>query len=118
MQFNGAGKQIDFSVVVPVYNSERTLRFCLEALANQTIPKEKFEVIVVDDGSTDSTSEIARNFDVRYIFQKNRGPAMHGILGPMLQQAILFSSRIPTAFRTLIGLKRWCGHFQIRKSLP
>jgi glycosyltransferase involved in cell wall biosynthesis len=75
MQVNGAGKQIDFSVVVPVYNSERTLRFCLEALANQTIPKEKFEVIVVDDGSTDSTSEIARKFDVRYIFQKNQGPA-------------------------------------------
>jgi glycosyltransferase involved in cell wall biosynthesis len=75
MQFDGAEKRIDFSVVVPVYNSERTLAFCLQALANQTLPRERFEVIVVDDGSTDGTSKIAREFDVRYMFQKNQGPA-------------------------------------------
>ena len=77
----GDERQIEFSVVVPVYNSERTLGFCLEALSIQTLPRERFEVIVVDDGSTDRTSKIARQFDVRYMFQKNRGPASARNLG-------------------------------------
>jgi len=81
MQRIEAEKQIEFSVVVPAYNSESTLGFCLEALSNQTIPAERYEIIVVDDGSSDSTSKIACRFDVRYIFQKNRGPASARNLG-------------------------------------
>ena len=81
MQSACAEKQIEFSVVVPAYNSERTLGFCLEALSHQTIPRERYEVIVVDDGSSDLTSKIARQFDVRYMFQKNRGPASARNLG-------------------------------------
>jgi len=81
MQGVGAEKQIEFSVVVPAYNSERTLGFCLEALLHQTIPAERYEVIVVDDGSSDHTSKIAGQFDVRYMFQNNRGPASARNLG-------------------------------------
>jgi len=66
---------IDFSVIVPAFNAEQTLSSCLESLLNQTLPHEKYEVIVVDDGSTDRTAEIARIYDVRYLFQNNRGPA-------------------------------------------
>jgi cellulose synthase/poly-beta-1,6-N-acetylglucosamine synthase-like glycosyltransferase len=64
-----------FSVIIPAYNAEKTLSFCLEALADQSVPKENYEVIVVDDGSTDETSKIAKGFNVKYIFQTNRGPA-------------------------------------------
>lgn len=64
-----------FSVIIPTYNAEKTLFSCLEALANQSVPKEDYEVIVIDDGSTDSTSTIAKGFDVKYIFQANKGPA-------------------------------------------
>lgn len=81
MQSVRAEKQIEFSVVVPAYNSESTLGFCLKALSHQTIPAERYEVIVVDDGSSDQTSKIARQFDVRYLFQKNRGPASARNLG-------------------------------------
>lgn len=63
------------SVVIPAYNSEKSLYYCLESLTNQSIPKASYEVIVVDDGSTDRTSEIARDFNVKYLFQENQGPA-------------------------------------------
>jgi cellulose synthase/poly-beta-1,6-N-acetylglucosamine synthase-like glycosyltransferase len=81
MQGVGAEKQIEITVVVPAYNAESTLGFCLEALSHQTVSAERYEVIVVDDGSSDQTSKVAGRFDVRYLFQKNRGPASARNLG-------------------------------------
>jgi glycosyltransferase involved in cell wall biosynthesis len=63
------------SVVVPVYNGERTLPACLEALKRQSLPPDEFEVIVVDDGSTDGTAGVAERFGVVYLHQENQGPA-------------------------------------------
>jgi len=63
------------SVVIPAYNAEATLGDCLAALEGQTVAREGYEVIVVDDGSTDATAEIARSHDVRLIRQANAGPA-------------------------------------------
>lgn len=56
-----------FSVIVPVYNGAETLEACLTALTGQDYPRERFEVIVVDDGSTDETAQIAAMFSVRLI---------------------------------------------------
>lgn len=65
---------VNVSVVIPAYNSESTLRACLESLQNSTL--KGFEVIVVDDGSTDRTREIASSFgNVKLVQQKNKGPA-------------------------------------------
>lgn len=52
------------SVVVPTYNSERTLAQCLESVARQDYPREKIEIIVADGGSKDKTLEIAEKFEV------------------------------------------------------
>lgn len=82
MQMAEKGNSVDFSVIVPAYNAEQTLVSCLESLTAQTVPQDSYEVIVVDDGSTDRTAEIARRFNIRYLFQKNRGPASarnHGV---------------------------------------
>jgi cellulose synthase/poly-beta-1,6-N-acetylglucosamine synthase-like glycosyltransferase len=54
------------SVVVPVHNSEDTISTCLESIFNLDYPKDKLEVIVVDD-SNDRTPEIVRKFDVNHI---------------------------------------------------
>jgi glycosyltransferase involved in cell wall biosynthesis len=63
------------SIAIPAYNSERCLGETLESALNQTHPAH--EVIVVDDGSTDRTEEIARSFGnrIRYIKQQNQGIA-------------------------------------------
>ena len=49
-----------FSVVIPVFNSEKYLRQCLESVLNQTY--QDFEVIIIDDGSTDASSTILDEF--------------------------------------------------------
>jgi len=63
------------SVIIPVYNGEATIRRALEcALSQQGCPA--YEVIVVNDGSTDRTGEVVREFQaVRLIEQANAGPA-------------------------------------------
>jgi glycosyltransferase involved in cell wall biosynthesis len=63
------------SVIIPVYNGARYLREALESVFTQTY--RPFEVIVVDDGSTDESGVIAQSFDdVRYIHQANQGVAV------------------------------------------
>ena len=67
--------KIKISVIVPAYNAATSLHSCLESLIHQSVPREKYEIIVVDDGSTDTTSNVAKRFDVNYVFQPNQGPA-------------------------------------------
>ena len=66
---------IKVSIVIPAYNAARTITKTLEACVNQSYPKENFEVIIADDGSTDTTADIVKSFPVKYLFQKNSGPA-------------------------------------------
>ena len=64
-----------FSILVPVYNVEKYLRECLESIRRQTF--EDFEVIVVDDGSTDASSVICDEYaamDERFrVFHRENG---------------------------------------------
>ncbi|OGG53657.1 hypothetical protein A2851_02090 [Candidatus Kaiserbacteria bacterium RIFCSPHIGHO2_01_FULL_53_29] len=64
------------AIVVPCFNEEKNVVATLRSLCQLTYPKEKLEIIMVDDGSTDRTFEIARQFahDARIrIFQKQNG---------------------------------------------
>ncbi len=59
------------SVVCCSYNGAKFIGDCLDALAVQDYPD--YEVIVIDDGSTDDTAAIASRYDVRLISQPNKG---------------------------------------------
>ncbi len=62
------------SVIIPLYNGERYIRQALDSVFKQTY--SPFEVIVVDDGSTDRSGALVQTFSgVRYIYQKNQGNA-------------------------------------------
>ena len=63
------------SVIVPVYNNQESIKKCIEALLRQDYPKSNYEVIVVNDGSSDGTADVVTAYPVRYISQKNQGPA-------------------------------------------
>ncbi|MFN2110239.1 MAG: glycosyltransferase [Anaerolineae bacterium] len=51
---------LDYSVIVPAYQAADMIGACVRALAQQTIERTRYEIIVVDDGSTDATGDVAR----------------------------------------------------------
>jgi glycosyltransferase involved in cell wall biosynthesis len=63
------------SVIIPVYNRAGFLREAIDSVLNQTWGD--FEIIVVDDGSTDGTGEVAKSYGdrIRYFHKKNEGPS-------------------------------------------
>jgi len=69
------------SVIIPAYNAAETLGGCLAALLDQSTPRGEYEVIVVDDGSTDRTREVAKKYDVHLLSQPNQGPGAARNLG-------------------------------------
>jgi cellulose synthase/poly-beta-1,6-N-acetylglucosamine synthase-like glycosyltransferase len=58
------------TIVVPAYNEERTLAKTVNSLKALNYPKEQYEIIIVDDGSTDKTLEIARSLEGKYPYVK------------------------------------------------
>ena len=74
---------MNLSVIIPIYNEEKTITACLTSLAQQTVP---FELIVVDDGSTDKTLSVLSkfqisNFKFQIIQEKHQGPGAARNLG-------------------------------------
>src|SRR3990172_10127958 len=63
------------SVIVPAYNAQKTIHQSIEALLAQEYPKERYEVIIIDDGSSDGTADVVKAYPVKYMHQRNQGPA-------------------------------------------
>ena len=63
---------IDISVIVPVYNREGLVSRCIRSLLNQTINKKEFEIIVIDDCSTDNTFNVLKSFGKKIKYFKNQ----------------------------------------------
>ena len=68
-----------FSVIIPTYNRNAQVKSCLQALAAQTYPLGRFEVVVVDDGSLDPPREIVASFseslNVTLLAEPHGGPS-------------------------------------------
>ncbi len=78
-------KKVQISVVVPVYNGEKYVATCIETLQHQTM-KTGYELIFIDDGSTDKTLEIIRSYAerdsrIRFFSQANKGVSAARNLG-------------------------------------
>jgi len=80
------------SVIVPTYNRAALLPHLLHAIAGQIYPSSRLEMIVVDNSSTDGTSELVKRwaevtaFPVRYVEKTNDGPTSSRNLGASMAQ--------------------------------
>jgi glycosyltransferase AglI len=57
------------SIIVPVYNGELCIAACIESLLKQDYPSDRYEVIIVDNDSSDRTPEIIKSYSVRYVLE-------------------------------------------------
>ena len=68
---------MDISVIVATYNQKERLRLVLSGLENQNIPSDRFEILVVDDGSTDGTGAMLKSLNMQNLevefFETNQG---------------------------------------------
>lgn len=65
------------SVIIPTYNRAGLLRHTLDSLVRQSLPDAQYEVIVIDDGSSDSTADVVEEYrerlNLHYFFQEDKG---------------------------------------------
>lgn len=68
-------EKIEISVIINTYNHERYIEKAVESVLDQTLDRKKFEIIVVDDGSTDNTSTLLNKYEgkIQYIKKENGG---------------------------------------------
>ncbi|MFK8268200.1 glycosyltransferase family 2 protein [Capnocytophaga cynodegmi] len=72
---------MQLSIVIPVYNTENFLKECIQSLLDQNISQEDFEIILINDGSTDNSLalcyELSRDHsNIKIITQENRGQSI------------------------------------------
>lgn len=63
------------SVIIPCYNYGYLLSKAIESVINQSTKRVEYDIIVIDDGSTDETNIVAEKYKgkIRYFYQKNKG---------------------------------------------
>lgn len=66
INIGGGGGSLFLSFIIPVYNIEKYLRDCLDSLLTQNISYKEYEIICVNDGSTDGSLDILREYGKKY----------------------------------------------------
>ena len=97
------------SVIVPTCNRSDLLKSSLESLTNQSVPKHRYEIVVIDDGSIDATADVCQAFSLRvrlkYFRIENSGISAAKNLGVFASggSILLFFDDDDIADRNLIG---------------
>ena len=83
-------KKVAIGIIVPVYNTKRYLKQCIESVLNQTF--QDFCLVLVDDGSTDGSGEIcdsyaAKDYRIKVIHQPNKGAVLARAVGVLSEYA-------------------------------
>jgi glycosyltransferase involved in cell wall biosynthesis len=115
-----SGKRLpDLSVIIPTYNRRDTLGSCLAALSGQSLSPDRFEVVVVDDGSTDGTRELCSDlelpFQLQYHRQANAGTGAArrvGVEHSRARYVVLFNDD------TIADPKLLAEHLQVHREHP
>lgn len=73
------GSELKFSIVIPIYNTEKYLVECIQSVLEQTY--SNIEIILINDGSTDSSERICKDFEqidsrIKYFYKNNEGVAI------------------------------------------
>lgn len=62
------------SIIMPTYNSEKTLKYSLESIRRQSIDQTQVEILIIDGGSTDTTLDIAEKYGSTILYNEHRLP--------------------------------------------
>lgn len=113
-------ENLSLSVIITTYNRKEILKKCLNALFNQTYDQAQYEIIVIDDGSTDGTEELVKSMAkespwvLRYFKQEKKGPAAArnvGIKNANGKIALFIGDDIVAAPTLLEEHSKWHGQY-------
>jgi glycosyltransferase involved in cell wall biosynthesis len=85
-----------YSIIVPSYNRAEEIKELLQSFTNLQFPRERFELIIADDGSTDQTESVVREFQqatdlqIKFYRQENQGPGVARNMGMTKAQGEVF----------------------------
>lgn len=72
-----SSKEVELSIIIPAYNIESYISACIESVLDQDISETEYELIIINDGSSDKTLSVIKKYDsienIRIIDQINRG---------------------------------------------
>lgn len=107
--------KLKLSIIIPVYNVEKYIEVCIESLYKQNISEDEFEVILINDGSTDNSLSILQRFEIQHtnitvISQRNQGLSVtrnNGIKAAKGEYILFVDSDdliIKNSLKTLLGI--------------
>jgi len=109
-----------FSIIIPARNEEDNIAICIQSILQQHYPSSLFEIIIIDDHSTDETSKIVKRFQIDYpnillieLANELDGKALNSYKKKAIEKAIGFSSKdwIITTDADCIVTKGWLASF-------
>ena len=74
------------SIIIPLYNAEKFVKRCIDSILSQDLALDDYEIIMIDDGSTDLSADICNQYrstytNIHYFYQKNQGQGVARNLG-------------------------------------